>query len=272
MSDETRDPRRADARHSGPLDATSPLADPVLVAQLRRVVAPQLAAQLGARSSTSAHLDDAARRELARSLIAKELATRAHERMRAGAPPMDRDAQRAVTAAVLAALFGLGRLQPLVDDPAVDNIEVDGCDTVWLSYADGHDIPGPAVAASDAELIEMIQLLAARSAGAERSFTPAHPALHLRLPDGSRLAAVAWLTPRPHVVIRRHRVTDVDLDDLVKLGTIDSVLASFLRAAVRAGRNIVVTGLQNAGKTTLVRALANEFDPMERFAMIEKEY
>ena len=272
MNDDTRDPGRADARHSGSLDATSPLADPVLVAQLRRVVAPQLAAQLGARSSTSAPLDDAARRELARSLIAKELATRAHERMRAGAPPMDRDAQRAVTAAVLAALFGLGRLQPLVDDPAVENIEVDGCDTVWLSYADGRDVPGPAVAASDAELIEMIQLLAARSAGAERSFTPAHPALHLRLPDGSRLAAVAWLTPRPHVVIRRHRVTDVDLDDLVKLGTLDSVLASFLRAAVRAGRNIVVTGLQNAGKTTLVRALANEFDPMERFATIEKEY
>jgi Flp pilus assembly CpaF family ATPase len=73
-------------------------------------------------------------------------------------------------------------------------------------------------------------------------------------------------------VIRRHRVRDVDLDDLVGLGTVDSVLAGFLRAAVRAGKNIVVTGLQNAGKTTLIRALANEFDPMERFATIEKEY
>lgn len=271
MSDDSSDPR-ADSRRATPPDATLGIPDPVLVAQLRRVVAPQLASLLSARPSASLPLDDGARRELARSLIVKEMARREHERMREGTPPMVRDDQRAVTAAVLAALFGLGRLQPLVDDPAVENIEVDGCDTVWLSYSDGRDVPGPAVAASDAELVEMIQLLAARSGGAERSFTPAHPALHLRLPDGSRLAAVAWLTPRPHVVIRRHRVTDVDLDDLVRLGTLDTVLASFLRAAVRAGRNIVVTGLQNAGKTTLVRALANEFDPMERFATIEKEY
>lgn len=271
MSDDPSDPR-ADSRHATPRDTTLGIPDPVLVAQLRRVVAPQLASLLSARPASSLPLDDGARRELARSLIVKEMARREHERMREGTPPMVRDDQRAVTAAVLAALFGLGRLQPLVDDPAVENIEVDGCDTVWLSYSDGRDVPGPAVAASDAELVEMIQLLAARSGGAERSFTPAHPALHLRLPDGSRLAAVAWLTPRPHVVIRRHRVTDVDLDDLVRLGTLDTVLASFLRAAVRAGRNIVVTGLQNAGKTTLVRALANEFDPMERFATIEKEY
>ena len=41
---------------------------------------------------------------------------------------------------------------------------------------------------------------------------------------------------------------------------------------MRAGKNIVVTGLQNAGKTTLIRALANEFPPMERFATIEQEY
>ena len=83
---------------------------------------------------------------------------------------------------------------------------------------------------------------------------------------------MAWTTPRPPVVIRRHRVKDVDLDDLVRLGTFDHTGAAFLRAAVHAGKNVVVTGLQNAGKTTLVRALANEFPPLERFATIEKEY
>ena len=49
-------------------------------------------------------------------------------------------------------------------------------------------------------------------------------------------------------------------------------VAEFLGAAIRAGRNIVVTGAQNAGKTTLLRALAAEFAPMERFATIEREY
>ena len=192
--------------------------------------------------------------------------------MRRGEDPWPIDLEMATSRAVMAALFGLGRLQPLIDDPAVENIEVDGHDHVWVSYADGRDERVPPVADSDAELIEILQLLAARTGNAERTFSSAHPALHLRLEDGSRLAAVAWTTPKPHVVIRRHRVRDVDLDDLVRLGTLDTVLAQFLRAAVRAGKNIVVTGLQNAGKTTLIRALANEFAPMERFATIEKEY
>ena len=242
--------------------------DPATVREIRRTVSERLAARL----QTEAVTDPAARRELARSLLADELASRARARVGAGQEPWPVETEMRIAAGVMAALFGLGRLQPLVDDPDVENIEVDGHDSVWISYADGRDQRGPAVADSDAELIEMLQLLAARTGSDERTFTSAHPSLHLRLEDGSRLAAMAWTTPRPHVVIRRHRVRDVDLDDLVRLGTLDAALAGFLRAAIRAGKNIVVTGLQNAGKTTLIRALANEFPPMERFATIEKEY
>lgn len=242
--------------------------DPSTVRDVRRTVAEALAARLQA----DAVPDPAARRELARSLLAAELSARARARVASGLDPWPVETEMAVASAVMAALFGLGRLQPLVDDPLVENIEVDGCDSVWISYADGHDRKGDPVAESDAELIELLQLLAARTGADERTFTSAHPSLHLRLEDGSRLAAMAWTTPRPHVVIRRHRVKDVDLDDLVRLGTFDHTVAAFLRAAVHAGKNVVVTGLQNAGKTTLVRALANEFPPLERFATIEKEY
>jgi Flp pilus assembly CpaF family ATPase len=242
--------------------------DPAMVREIRRTVSERLATRLQAEAVTG----PAARRELARALLADELSSLARKRVGEGREPWPVEAEMAVAAGVMAALFGLGRLQPLVDDPDVENIEVDGHDSVWISYADGRDRRGPAVADSDEELIELLQLLAARSGSDERTFTSAHPTLHLRLEDGSRLAAMAWTTPRPHVVIRRHRVRDVDLDDLVGLGTLDPTLAAFLRAAIRAGKNIVVTGLQNAGKTTLIRALANEFPPMERFATIEKEY
>jgi pilus assembly protein CpaF len=242
--------------------------DPAVVREVRRVVAERLATRLQGEQVR----DAATRRELARALVAQELADRSGARVRAGLDPWPVEHEMATGAAVMAALFGLGRLQPLVDDPAVENIEVDGHDRVWLSYADGHDRQSPPIADSDEELIEILQLLAARTASAERTFSSAHPRLHLRLDDGSRLAAMAWTTPKPHVVIRRHRVRDVDLDNMVDLGTLDTALAAFLRAAIRAGKNIVVTGLQNAGKTTLIRALANEFAPLERFATIEKEY
>ena len=197
---------------------------------------------------------------------------RAVRRVHEGQPAWTVDEEFALADAVINALFGLGRLQPLIDDPAVENIEVNGCDQVWVAYADGREHQVDPIAESDDELVEMIQSLVTRTGQAERTFTTASPSVHVRLEDGSRLAAMAWTTPRPQLVIRRHRVRDVDLDDLVQLGTVDDVLAPFLRSALRAGKNIIVTGLQNAGKTTLLRALANEFGPHERFATIEREY
>ena len=251
-------------RQAGPL----PGLDHQLVRDVRREVAEQLAVRLQAEPLP----DPQTRRELGRALVADVLARHAVQGVHAGQPPRSVGEEYQLAEAVMAALFGLGRLQPLIDDPDIENIEVNGCDEVWISYADGHEERGPSVADSDAELIESLQLLASQVGGAERTFTTANPRLHLRLDDGSRLAAMAWTTTRPQVVVRRHRVRDVDLDDLVTLGTLDTALAAFLRAALHAGKNIVVTGLQNAGKTTLIRALANEFHPMERFATIEREY
>lgn len=239
-----------------------------LVTALRRQLAERLAERLTAHPVA----DPAARRELARTLLGDLLADRSLRLASAGLPTPSVEEELAVADGVLAALFGLGRLQPLVDDPEIENIEVNGFDQVWLAYRDGRVERGPAIAASDDELIELVQSLGARSGSAERTFSTVKPSLHLRLDDGSRLAAIAWVTPRPQIVIRRHRVSDIDLPGLVRLGTIDTALEAFLRAAMRAGRNIVVTGLQNSGKTTTLRALASEFPPEERFATIEREY
>lgn len=258
---------RAWPEPAAPALESEPVVDHALVRDLRRQVAERLAARLAADPVS----DPTARQELSRSLLAELLADHGRDLARTGTGWSVAE-EFAVADAVMSALFGLGRLQPLVDDPLVENIEVNGHDQVWVCYADGREEQGPPVADSDAELLEQLQHLAARVSGAERSFTTANPRLHLRLDDGSRLAAMAWTTPRPQVVVRRHRVRDVDLDDLIALGMLDTALVAFLRAALRAGRNIVVTGLQNAGKTTLIRALANEFDPMERFATIEREY
>ncbi len=242
--------------------------DHALVGELRAEVADRLAARLQSMPVA----DVAARQALARSLLGDVLATRAVRQAQEGLATWSVEEELALADAVMAALFGLGRLQPLVDDHDIENIEANGCDQVWLSYADGRVERGPAIAASDDELVELVRSLGARTGAAERTFTTSSPSLHLRLDDGSRLAAVAWVTPRPQLVIRRHRVRDVDLSDLVRLGTLDSGLEAFLRAALRAGKNLVITGLQNVGKTTLLRAMAAEFPASERFATIEREY
>jgi pilus assembly protein CpaF len=74
------------------------------------------------------------------------------------------------------------------------------------------------------------------------------------------------------VVIRRHRLRRITLDDLVGLGTMTDVAASFLSAAVKARKSIVVAGAQGAGKTTLVRALCAEIPPHEAIGTFETEY
>lgn len=178
--------------------------------------------------------------------------------------------QAALATAVRDACFGLGRLQPLVDDPDIENIMITGFDRVVVEYADGSLRSADPVAESDEELGEFLSFLAGRAEN-PRSFTPAHPSLHLTLPGGARLAA-ARDTARISVVIRRHRVRQVRLADLVEWGTLTPTLAEFLRAAVRARCSIVVSGSQGVGKTTLLRALCAEIDPAEAIGTFESEY
>ena len=113
-------------------------------------------------------------------------------------------------------------------------------------------------------------MLAANVGLTSRPFDSANPELDLRLPDGSRLSAVMSVTSRPAVSLRRSRLGKVSLGDLVGNATMTSEMASFLRAAVRARKNIMIAGATNSGKTTLLRALANEIPPTERLITVER--
>lgn len=172
--------------------------------------------------------------------------------------------------AVYDSLYGLGRLQPLVDTPGVENVSIIGFDQVFLLMQDGQIVRGPAAADSDDELIADIQFLASQSG--DREFSRAVPNLDMRLKGGQRLAATAWISSRPLVSIRVHRLIDVELDDLLANGTLTPVVAAFLKAAVRAGLSIIVTGDRGSGKSVLLRALAAEWHPTEAIVTLESEF
>jgi pilus assembly protein CpaF len=209
-------------------------------------------------------------RQFARALIAQAMENHARAEITAGRPPLTAQQEEDLAEAVHAALFGVGRLQPLLEDHQVENIDINGCDRVFIGYADGHEIMAEPVAESDEELIELIQTLAAYSGLSSRPFDTANPQLDLRLPDGSRLSAVMDVTLRPAISIRRARMGKVFLADLVRNGTMSPELASFLSAAVLARKNIMIAGSTNAGKTTLLRALANQIPAEERLITVER--
>ncbi|MEY9937002.1 CpaF family protein [Streptacidiphilus sp. MAP5-3] len=170
------------------------------------------------------------------------------------------------------ALFGLEGLQQLLDDPEIENIDVIGHDQVFVCYADGRRARLGAIASSDAALVELIREVAARSGQEERRFDRAVPRLNLCLPDGSRLFALMAVCERPALSVRRHRFPQVSLGELRGLGMVDREVEEFLRLAVQARRNIVVSGGTNVGKTTMARALISEIDPAERLVTIEDTF
>jgi Flp pilus assembly CpaF family ATPase len=206
---------------------------------------------------------------MAGKFILEALDTIAAERARAFLPPLESTEESFIADEVLATLFGLGSIERLLADDSVENVNINGCDTVWVHHAGGTKRRAAPVAASDDELVALIRKAAARLGRNERRFDLANPFLDLQLPDGSRLNAVMAVSERPAVSIRRHRHERVTLDDLCKLGTLDEKLRAFLHAAVQARKNIIVCGGTNAGKTTLLRALLNACDPDERLITIE---
>ena len=238
----------------------------VLLARVRSEVADDLATS-GTRGMRLAD-----RREFARQVTLSRLQAVATERLAAGEQTLDLHDERRLAQEILDALFGLGRLQGLIDDQSIENIDVNGCDRVWVTYADGTKETVAPVAETDDELIEMVRSAAARLGLTERRFDNSCPELDLRLPDGSRLSALMSVTSRPAVSVRRHRYMALDLSDLVGMGTLDDEVASLLSAAVRARKNIVVAGAMNSGKTTLVRALASEIPARERVVTIEQAF
>ena len=246
--------------------------DEALVNRVRAAVASALTARATeAQLSAGRHLDRADQAALAGALINEELERHAKECLDRHQPVLTEEEEEVLAQAVFDRIFHLGRFQLLIDDERIHNIIVNGCDEVWLEYADGTKVRGPSVAETDAELIELLRETGRRYGLSEREFNPSRPALNLQLPDGSRLFAVAWVCDRPGVAIRRHRFMKVTLADLEGLGTVDRGLREFLSSAVRARKQIIVAGATNAGKTTMLRALAGEIPPAERLVTIETE-
>ncbi|WP_375493213.1 CpaF family protein [uncultured Jatrophihabitans sp.] len=245
--------------------------DQALIRSLRQEVAERLNQQRRSDEVAGrAPMTTEDERQFARSLIVQVLESHARDELSAGRTPLSPDEEEGAAAAIHAALFGVGRLQPLLDDPEVENVDINGCDRVFVGYADGREVLHQPVAETDEELVELIQVLAANVGLTSRPFDAANPQLDLRLPDGSRMSAVMSVTSRPALSVRRSRLGKVSLEDLVGTGTMTRDVATFLRAAVRARKNIMLAGATNAGKTTLLRALANEIPPVERLITVER--
>ena len=168
---------------------------------------------------------------------------------------------------VLDEVFGLGPLEPLLKDPSVSDIMVNGYDSVYVERH-GHLVETN-VRFKDVAHVRMIIDRIVSNIG--RRIDDSSPIVDARLQDGSRVCAV--IPPLsligPVLSIRRFGKKLLTTEDLLKNHTLSTAMLDFLSGCVEARLNIVVSGGSGAGKTTMLNTLSRYIPEEERIITIE---
>jgi Flp pilus assembly CpaF family ATPase len=217
-------------------------------------------------------LTPAERVELVEQLLPEAAKAAIGSLLSKGQAPMSPAIEDAAQRAVRDRLLGLGGFEELMRDPSVENINANGYDNVWTRCSGNRRNSVGPVAESNDDMIAMVRRAATqagRDGGEERRWDSASPELSLQLPGGQRLHALMSVSRVPTVAIRCYRILNADLNQLCAMKMMDPGIREFLRAAVRAGINIIVSGGLGLGKTTLARALAGEIPSDQYLVTVE---
>jgi pilus assembly protein CpaF len=189
------------------------------------------------------------------------------ERALGGSVPL-LDDEADATRRVLATLTGFGALQPLLDDPDIEEVWINAPDAVFVAR-DGRSERAN-IRFTEVEVRDLVERML-QSSG--RRVDVSSPFVDASLPDGSRLhVAIPDVTRSWSVNVRKFSRSVRDLAQLVALGTVSAAAAEFLRMCVIAGLNILVSGPTHSGKTTMLGALLASAPENERVVTVEETF
>jgi pilus assembly protein CpaF len=168
---------------------------------------------------------------------------------------------------VLDEVFGLGPLEPLMQDPSVSDILVNGSQEVYVERG-GLLEETKVVFKDDAHLMHIIDKIVS---AVGRRIDEASPMVDARLADGSRVNVIIppLAIDGPHLSIRRFGHVPIGEGDLLANQTLTQPMLELLKSAVASRLNIVISGGTGAGKTTLLNALSSYISDKERIVTIE---
>ena len=181
--------------------------------------------------------------------------------------PLSFDEQEQIQADLLDEVFGLGPLEPLLKDPTISDILVNGKDKVFVERA-GRLQRVDTVFRDDRHLLQIIDRIVSRVG---RRVDEASPMVDARLPDGSRVNAIIppLALDGPSLSIRRFGTGPIAANQLVELKSLSVEMMEVLSAAARARLSILISGGTGAGKTTLLNILSRNIPQNERVITIE---
>jgi pilus assembly protein CpaF len=181
--------------------------------------------------------------------------------------PLSEEDRRRLIHEITDEVLGYGPLQPLLDDPAVTEVMVNGPDTVYAEKG-GRIVRTSAAFASEEHLRRVIERIVSRVG---RRIDESSPLVDARLPDGSRVNAIIppLAFSGSSLTIRKFSRRPLQISDLISFGTLTADMAELLRACVQARLNVIVSGGTGTGKTTLLNVLSSFIPESERIITIE---
>ncbi len=182
-------------------------------------------------------------------------------------PPLTTEERQQLVEDLEHETFGLGPIEPLLRDPAVDDVLVNRFDDVYIERF-GRLERTAIVFRNNAHLLQVIERVVNR---AGRRIDESSPMVDARLPDGSRINAIIppLAVDGPALSIRRAKQQPLTMEDLLRFGSLNQAIALLLESAVKARMNILISGGSGSGKTTLLNALVKYIGPGERIVSIE---
>ncbi len=164
-------------------------------------------------------------------------------------------------------VFGLGPLEPLLQDPSVNDILVNGHDDVWVERR-GKLEKTVARFKDDAHLMRIIDKIVS---AVGRRVDESNPMVDARLADGSRVNVIVppLALDGPTLSIRRFAADPYTAEDLIAFGSVTPQLMELMSGVVKARLNVLISGGTGSGKTTFLNVLSNFIPNHERIVTIE---
>lgn len=162
-----------------------------------------------------------------------------------------------------------GPIFPFISDPSIEEIWINTPERIFVARNGRSELTNLLLTADEVRnIVERALMWSGRRLDLSQPFVDA------RLPDGSRLhVAIPEITAEHWAVnIRKHLMRNLELTDLAKLGVMSLEIAEFLQTEVENGRNILVSGGTQAGKTTLLNALVSAIPMDERVITVEEVF